>query len=513
MSEIRANSITDAAGTGAPNFPNGLELAGAPLNTPGTQTFTAGGNITAGDPIAINADGSVSSVGLMNGVDDASFLLKSTVGSYSGSNYVLNNPTNNGAADGFGFIKISDTEFVVSMWDPSALSLSASIVTVQADGTTTFGAKVVGVASGVTNPFYAFKIASDRFAIIYQTATTNSLVVIGQVSGSTITFGSPATIHTGVSLNGIICASNGSGGILVAQNTSATNQPLRIVAISTSGTTATVGGITTLKSTSPAYVFPTLGYDPVGDVFLLNVCDVSASTFVWSYGIKVSGSTITAFSGPTNVFGQSLAGANSSFVVYDPSISRFVVVVTFASSGVNRVHTATISGTTVTASAQSTNFVGNSGVLWFSFDGSLVLFASSANKLTFDPLNSYKPSGTVLPHLPLPQIKQTGSLGNGFYVYCENTVISGGYQPTVNLYGLSSLSRFLGVANETVTLGQPVNAAVSGGICTSLSGLSPSLRHYIQPLGNIATTPTTKGYIGTALSSTSLLVGPDFGDQ
>jgi hypothetical protein len=29
MSEIRANSITDAAGTGAPNFPNGLEVVGA----------------------------------------------------------------------------------------------------------------------------------------------------------------------------------------------------------------------------------------------------------------------------------------------------------------------------------------------------------------------------------------------------------------------------------------------------------------------------------------------------
>jgi microcystin-dependent protein len=28
MSEIRANSITDAAGTGAPNFPNGLQIAG-----------------------------------------------------------------------------------------------------------------------------------------------------------------------------------------------------------------------------------------------------------------------------------------------------------------------------------------------------------------------------------------------------------------------------------------------------------------------------------------------------
>ena len=33
MSEIRANSITDAAGTGAPNFPNGLESAGVAVAT------------------------------------------------------------------------------------------------------------------------------------------------------------------------------------------------------------------------------------------------------------------------------------------------------------------------------------------------------------------------------------------------------------------------------------------------------------------------------------------------
>jgi len=33
MSEIRANSITDAAGTGAPNFPNGVELDGATITS------------------------------------------------------------------------------------------------------------------------------------------------------------------------------------------------------------------------------------------------------------------------------------------------------------------------------------------------------------------------------------------------------------------------------------------------------------------------------------------------
>jgi hypothetical protein len=47
MSEIRANSITDAAGTGAPNFPNGLEIAGNPFSAAlDVQTFTSSGTWT-----------------------------------------------------------------------------------------------------------------------------------------------------------------------------------------------------------------------------------------------------------------------------------------------------------------------------------------------------------------------------------------------------------------------------------------------------------------------------------
>jgi len=43
MSEIRANSITDAAGTGAPNFPNGLDVAGATLSSIATQAQAQAG--------------------------------------------------------------------------------------------------------------------------------------------------------------------------------------------------------------------------------------------------------------------------------------------------------------------------------------------------------------------------------------------------------------------------------------------------------------------------------------
>jgi hypothetical protein len=48
MSELRVDTITDEAGTGAPNFPNGIELGGSPFVPPTAnfQEFTSSGTWT-----------------------------------------------------------------------------------------------------------------------------------------------------------------------------------------------------------------------------------------------------------------------------------------------------------------------------------------------------------------------------------------------------------------------------------------------------------------------------------
>jgi hypothetical protein len=56
MSEIRANSITNVAGTGAPNFPNGLSGSGASLTNLPAPTSAQVGTATAG--LAYGAVGS-----------------------------------------------------------------------------------------------------------------------------------------------------------------------------------------------------------------------------------------------------------------------------------------------------------------------------------------------------------------------------------------------------------------------------------------------------------------------
>jgi hypothetical protein len=93
MSEIRANSITDAAGTGAPNFPNGLSGSGASLTNLPAPTSAQVGTATAG-----LAAGSVGSYALLNSLSVAT---RSSGAAVAGSNLRFANTYAEGATVGY----------------------------------------------------------------------------------------------------------------------------------------------------------------------------------------------------------------------------------------------------------------------------------------------------------------------------------------------------------------------------------------------------------------------------
>jgi hypothetical protein len=74
----------------------------------------------------------------------------------------------------------------------------------------------------------------------------------------------------------------------------------------------------------------------------------------------------------------------------------------------------------------------------------------------------------------------------------------------------STILKFIGSSNQSVSNGQSVNVAVSGGIATNLSGLTAGIRHSITPLGTVvpSTSAIAVTIYGTGLSATSLLLNP-----
>jgi hypothetical protein len=515
MSEIRANSITDAAGTGAPNFPNGLESGGVPV-VPGTQSFTASGSIAAGRIVGVNSDSTVSTVGTVLNPLEASYRYAITQRNVNTTSRTFIAGPLNSLQGTTGAIALSNTTFVGAYFGSS--SIVARITTVGANGVATFGADFTAVASGVTQVDRIVKAGADSFAIFYRTASTNTLVIVGQVSGATITFGSPVTVQSGINQNIDTAISNGNGTILIVGITSQANNPLRIAPISVSGTTATAGGFTVLRSAAPSYQSPCLAYDPVNDRYFLNAVQIATPWTVWSWAFSVSGTTLSAGS-QQNVFGSQTTYGDMVRVIYDVSAGRFVITAGYA-VGVTfpqvRVYTATISGLVITASPQTTDtsLVGIPGYMTGAPDGSTLAInatTSGVARITYDAGNSFKPILTTLQPIStvgdfLSSIFSSELLaGSGLYVYQQNATNSLAQTDTkITTYGFSSVDKAIGLSNTTVTTGQSVRVAVSGGIATGLSGLTVGARYYLSAGGVLSSTGVA--FYGTAISATSLLV-------
>jgi hypothetical protein len=511
MSEIRANSITDAAGTGAPNFPNGLQIGGTPLVS-GTQTFTASGSIAEGNFVGLNSNGTVSRVGTTLNPLDRSFQYLVTQRTIATTNtYTIYSSPN--AASGRGALSLSDTTTVGAYWVSSG-SIVARVTTFAANGSATFGPDYTAVASGVTSYDAVVKVSADSFAIFYRTAATNNWVIIGQVSGTAITFGSPTLFQNGLNQSINDSISNENGTIVIAGNTSQTNAPLRVAAISVSGTTATAGAFTVLRNTAPSYQNPCLAHDPVNNVFLLNVNQVTTPWTVWSWAMTVSGTTIS-FGFQQNVFGDEYTNYDRPRVIYDPSISRFTAIVPGDTSTTLRIYTATVSSLVITASAQTTDYpIGTNYFRMFRApDGTILVGNDSVvtlGRLTYDPLNSFKPTVTALPFAfpsgTAPQCVLIG--GSGLYVFSMDSGNGAAIDQSVTTFGFSAIASAIGTANQTVTNGQPVTVAVSGGVGTGFSGLTTSAVYYVSPAGVPSLSGTVK--FGNATSATSILIGPAF---
>ena len=536
MSTIRANTVTDAAGTGSPNFPNGLSVASAALtgvptaptaavatnttqiattafvlaNAPATgiQTFTASGSITAGNGLSLKLDGTVCKIEKTTSILDKSYDMASTASTLT-NHYPVAGVNN--ADVNTGVFPLSDTTFLsVLRQNGGTFTMYARIITIAADGTVTYGATTTIPIPQSYNIDMVLPVAPGKFVILYDLTSNETYNIAMQVTGSTISFGSGTNFQAG-QYTMDVGQSNNNGTFLVSYTgTPAEGYPLYVQAFSVSGTTVSVGGRVTLKSGTPRYGGPTIAYDPVNDVFLLSAVQYSAAPYyIYSWGLKVTGTTITVGT-QQQIFGTT-TGASKSRVMYNASLGRFIAINPQLTASTSKLYSATIpSGTTIVASAQTTDLdSANPAGFIAAADGSLLLDKASNGilyKITVDPANSYKPVATLLPLTGVLTTSSTAIGTSGVYAY--NTTL-GSQTQQVTTQAFTTLTVFLGAANGTVTTGQPVKVAVTGGggIATGFSGLTIATRYNYTNAGTLVPSGTAGGVVGAglAISATTLL--------
>jgi hypothetical protein len=486
MSNIRVNTITDEVGTGAPDFPNGYTVAGAVPAAPesGVQTFTATGALANGDLVGLNPDGTVSVV--------SPYSLQTTNANAVSSTWVSST-----------FDTLNNKVVVFYIGSSNYLN---SVVGTISGSTISFGTPVVVLSSNCVYTSCTFDTLNNKVVVATLDQTTASIkAFVGTVSGTTISFGAAATVYSANSRWPVLTFDSINNKVVVVYGSSTAPYPMYSKVGTVSGTTVSFGTQATIATEGNNYPNDVTFSSATGKIVVFYVTGTNKQALAVG---TVSGTSISY--GATLEISNSTTPAFGS-VAYD-STTGSVVVLYYATNGYNSA-VCNISGTSISLGSVSLIFnlgiasfqkligVGNGTFVFMTFDSygnfyrmlmktdgvitslslsSRVIFAGGGSSigLVFDPVNnlvvaSYKASSTGF---------LTADLVDPF-------------SPTLT---------WVGIAAEAIANGASGKVTVTGGINSGQTGLTTGALYGY----NTSTGALTIGgdNLGLAISPTQLYI-------
>lgn len=471
-------------------------------NDEGILKATASGVLPNGKPVVVNADGTVSVVAVTS--------ISQNIGS------------------DVAFSTSGDDAFVRVAVDPSA---SKVVIIYRNAVNSDYGEAVVGEISGESISFgtpvvffsgtagyqnVVFEAGSGKFVVTYNSGGAKA--VVGTVSGTSISFGSTVTITSDLGGNANQTTSASLNKIVAISVNDATGGFAHVGTIS--GTSISFGTAVKFANDVERFDGSQITYDSDTDQVVICYRDNDNSNLGTAIVGSVSGTSIS--------FGSATVFSSSDYregnVVYDSSSKRIVVLYAVTSSTLNRAIVGTVSGTSISFGAEVSGLTTTNSVY------SSLVFDSNVNKVVFFRLavgvlsaDYGTVSGDTISFAGPVTIKTGGnSSGNGIVaaVFDSGTSrIAVGYLRSGD-NGTSFVLRTPGdVANLTAsnyigistggTYADGSNATVKiiGNTSDEQSGLTAGQAYYVQTDGTIGTTPADPSvFAGTAISATKMLV-------
>lgn len=469
---------------------NGTTWASSAISGLTSKSFVATGAISNGAPVALTSSNTVEAI------------------------YAANNSFIEGAETTVASVN-ADTIY------GSAINTSGSIVTFIASNTSGTAVAIVStvsgsvLVSGAVNTIYSGTIEAsavcydslnNKFVFIYKPASLTTLyAVIGTVSGTTISVGTPVAISTNANWNLLSTSAtfdSTSGKVIVTYSNGATNIGYAIV--------GTVSGTSISFGTQVQYATGVLSAKSCFHV-KENKIFIAYNTVSTLTGIvgTVSGTSISF--GASNTL-SSCTTSTYLAVVYDPIY--FKAVVGFKDSTTFGI-AATISGTTCSPEtrAQLQGATAPPGVYSGAYDlaSKQVVFCLGYSTLSITYFCSVATT-TLVVGATVPSVTSSSGVRN-----------SNVYDPTTRqnavFYNVSSLLKsklytavylsnsinFFGISESSISAGSSGNITMIGGINNSQSGLTQSTQYFLNSSSTLNTYGPT--YVGLAISPTSIQVG------
>jgi len=453
--------------------------------------FVASGTLSSGQTVALKADGTVEAVSGVAQNIGASGEFEPSIPTYVSSTFdssqnkivVAYRDTNNsnrgtavvgtvsGETISFGTAAVFETgatSYISVSYDASA---SKSVIAYSDDGNSNYGKTVVATVSGTSISFGSITVFVSGYSLYidscYDSTNSKTIIgwrdlsnsntgacVVGTVSGTSISFGTKATLSGSYTDGNKLAFDANAGKFVMSYYDPTASDHGKAVVGTVSGTSISFGSITTYETSEVRY--PDITYDSTSQKLIL-VCR----------GSNVGKAVVGTISGTSISFGATATfyatAANYNSATYDATANK--TIISFAagsSSEYGAFVTGTVSGTSISFTP-SEIFRSGSTTTWHSNS-----FDSNANRLVF----SYADS-------------------NG-----------GGIANVIKL-GVTNSADFIGITAEAIsdTATGPVN--VYGGINEAQTGLTIGSDYYVQDDGSLSTTASSVK-VGQAISATTI---------
>ena len=467
----------------------------------GTVELVASGTLSNGQTVIVQSDGTVTGVVGNTQVGVTTIFESSTVYRFSSAFDSTNNkvviayrgPAGNyhgtavvATVTGIGITVGSGVEFESAAIDyPAATFDSANgkiVITYRDGGASNKGTAVVGTVSGdsisfgtpvvidgsSSNPQYnaiAYDSTNGKVVIAYRNAANSAYgtAVVGNVSGTSISFGAPVVFESAAVGDVSIAFDSSNGKVVISYIDGANNGYATAVVGTVSGTSISFGTPVVAAAVDSTWTATT--YDSTNGKIVIAYRDAANS----EYGTAVVGTV----SGTSISFG--------SAVVFESSDSRYLSAVFDSSEGKVVIayedHGDSNKGKVVVGTVSGTSISFNDPV---TFESGQTEYYSA----TFDSTN------------------------NRTVIVFKNDDDGRGEAVVFRTVGTNLTSEnFIGFSDAAYSDGQTAKIQVVTAIDDAQSGLTTGSKHYVQTDGTLSTTAGSPSVLaGTAISDTEIIV-------
>ena len=378
------------------------------------------------------------------------------------------------------------SKFVAFFQDANNSNYGTAVVITVSGSTVSFGTPVVFESAATYAPDAVYNAAADQHMVVYPDYgnSQQATAVVGSVSGTSITFGTPAIYDTGTANVNASVGYNATLGkyLAAATPTSYAADDLKVYVLSVSGTTITAGSGVTVGSGKR---YPNIvANDSASDFVLTNN---TGNNQAEAHLISVSGTT------PTVEDTEAITSVVSSSFPYTGLVflesNKFVCVTNDATNDNMYTRTITVSGTSLSIGTQSSAFTVDRDAQT-TINGAWPLFFVSATEAY---LYYQDDTSNYLKYIPIT-ISGTTATGGTEVTYHSTAVAYTGF-----LYNSSSKQSVSFFQDSSQTKGLAQNGALTVGT-----------KYYVTTSGKFSSSADTPSVnAGIAISTTSLLLNGD----